>query len=152
MAASSSSVNVNSTRGSRRLRSRCKCDDPVGRWTAWTPDNPGRRFIGCPNFRVNKSNSLFLYHKCIAFSTLFLMPLFAVGKRKRLQVLWLGRSTLARAFTVVQGPPTWTPRWWESIEPGSISRRCWARPFSGRDWGSSSWRQKKAKRWRSCRL
>ncbi|CAI9286855.1 unnamed protein product [Lactuca saligna] len=25
--------------------------DPVGRWTSWTPLNPRRRFIGCPNYQ-----------------------------------------------------------------------------------------------------
>ncbi|KAL4580614.1 hypothetical protein LXL04_016814 [Taraxacum kok-saghyz] len=33
------------------IRSRCGCGDPVGKWTGWRPTNPGRRFVGCPNFR-----------------------------------------------------------------------------------------------------
>ncbi|KAL4557828.1 hypothetical protein LXL04_036022 [Taraxacum kok-saghyz] len=45
MSSSSSSV------GSRSLRERCRCNDRVGHWTGWRPDNPGRRFIGCPNYR-----------------------------------------------------------------------------------------------------
>ncbi|KAL4579333.1 hypothetical protein LXL04_015475 [Taraxacum kok-saghyz] len=27
------------------------CGDPVEKWTSWRPSNPGRRFIGCPNYR-----------------------------------------------------------------------------------------------------
>ncbi|CAI9303767.1 unnamed protein product [Lactuca saligna] len=34
-----------------RLRKRCYCGDPVGRWTSLTPLNLGRRFIGCPNYQ-----------------------------------------------------------------------------------------------------
>ncbi|CAI9299532.1 unnamed protein product [Lactuca saligna] len=45
MSSSSSSSSMN------RLRKRCYCGDPVGRWTSWTPLNPGRRFIGCPNYQ-----------------------------------------------------------------------------------------------------
>ncbi|CAH1432691.1 unnamed protein product [Lactuca virosa] len=51
--ASSSSVGSWSNIRSRRqaLRATCFCEDPVGKWTSWRPTNPGRRFIGCPNFR-----------------------------------------------------------------------------------------------------
>ncbi|CAH1452711.1 unnamed protein product [Lactuca virosa] len=32
-------------------REELRWEDPVGKWTSWRPTNPGRRFIGCPNFR-----------------------------------------------------------------------------------------------------
>ncbi|KAL7603975.1 hypothetical protein Lser_V15G20427 [Lactuca serriola] len=50
---SSSSVGSRSSnrRVMNRLRSRCFCGDPVGKWTLWTPFNLGRRFIGCPNYQ-----------------------------------------------------------------------------------------------------
>ncbi|KAL4578076.1 hypothetical protein LXL04_014192 [Taraxacum kok-saghyz] len=52
MASSSSSVGNRMNRSRRQgLRSRCWCGDLVGKWTAWTPGNPGRRFVGCPNFQ-----------------------------------------------------------------------------------------------------
>ena len=34
-----------------RLRSKCYCGDPDGKWTPWTRFNPRRRFIGCPNYQ-----------------------------------------------------------------------------------------------------
>ncbi|KAL4554543.1 hypothetical protein LXL04_039375 [Taraxacum kok-saghyz] len=51
----SSSSSVGS-RGLRRVngqpqRTHCDCGDPVGKWTSWRPSNPGRRFIGCPNYK-----------------------------------------------------------------------------------------------------
>lgn len=51
--ASSSSVGSMGTNGSRRqvVRDRCYCDIPVGKWISWTPANPGRRFVGCANYR-----------------------------------------------------------------------------------------------------
>ncbi|CAH1440045.1 unnamed protein product [Lactuca virosa] len=50
---SSSSVGSRSSnrRVMNRLRSRCYCGDPVSKWTSWTSFNPGRRFIGCPNYQ-----------------------------------------------------------------------------------------------------
>ncbi|KAL4557104.1 hypothetical protein LXL04_035274 [Taraxacum kok-saghyz] len=52
MAASSSNGSINTNRRARpRLRSRCDCGDLVGKWTSWTDLNPGRRFVGCPNFQ-----------------------------------------------------------------------------------------------------
>ncbi|KAL4580575.1 hypothetical protein LXL04_016774 [Taraxacum kok-saghyz] len=29
----------------------CGCGQPAGMWTAWTIRNPGRRFLGCKNYR-----------------------------------------------------------------------------------------------------
>ncbi|KAL4587070.1 hypothetical protein LXL04_011720 [Taraxacum kok-saghyz] len=64
MASSSSSVG-NRNRGNFRrppLRERCLCDDPVGKWTGWRSNNPGWRFIGCPNFRdVDKNCEYFAW-------------------------------------------------------------------------------------------
>nr|KAJ0212639.1 hypothetical protein LSAT_V11C400161940 [Lactuca sativa] len=34
-------------------RTHCDCDDLVGRWTLRKTGNPKRRFIGCPNYRVD---------------------------------------------------------------------------------------------------
>ena len=51
MSTSSVGSGSNSRRRSQPSRSFCKCGDPVGKWVAWTPNNPGRRFIGCPNFQ-----------------------------------------------------------------------------------------------------
>lgn len=52
MASSSSVGSRNCTRSRRRpLRAKCDCEDVVGKWTSWSAKNPGRRFIGCPNFR-----------------------------------------------------------------------------------------------------
>ncbi|KAL4562367.1 hypothetical protein LXL04_034569 [Taraxacum kok-saghyz] len=50
---SSSSSSVGSRNRAKRppLRARCGCDDPVEKWTDWRSNNPGRRFIGCPNYR-----------------------------------------------------------------------------------------------------
>ena len=40
-----------------RVRVVCECGDICGLWTSWTETNPGRRFIGCPNYRGrNKCN------------------------------------------------------------------------------------------------
>lgn len=41
-----------SRRGRQSQRKKCDCDDPVGKWTAWSEENPGRRFIGCRNYKV----------------------------------------------------------------------------------------------------
>ena len=32
----------------------CKCGDESGKWISWTEKNPGRRFLGCPNYKVNR--------------------------------------------------------------------------------------------------
>ncbi|KAL4560942.1 hypothetical protein LXL04_033099 [Taraxacum kok-saghyz] len=50
MTSSSSTGSVN--RGARQgVRRRCDCGDLVGMWTAWTARTPGRRFVGCPNYK-----------------------------------------------------------------------------------------------------
>ncbi|KAL4570649.1 hypothetical protein LXL04_026308 [Taraxacum kok-saghyz] len=50
MASSSSTGSFN--RGARKgVRRTCDCGDLVGMWTAWTARNPGRRFVGCPNYK-----------------------------------------------------------------------------------------------------
>lgn len=33
------------------VRTKCHCGDDFGMWTSWTPRNPGRRFVGCRNFK-----------------------------------------------------------------------------------------------------
>ncbi|KAL4573940.1 hypothetical protein LXL04_020761 [Taraxacum kok-saghyz] len=63
MSSSSSSVGNRGSNGRRihRFRSRCYCGDPVGRWTAWTPINRERRFLGCPNFQVEHKHCEYFY-------------------------------------------------------------------------------------------
>ncbi|KAL4580315.1 hypothetical protein LXL04_016505 [Taraxacum kok-saghyz] len=39
----------------------CYCGDPVGRRTAWTPINLGRRFLGCPNFQLEHRDCKYFY-------------------------------------------------------------------------------------------
>ncbi|GJW60515.1 hypothetical protein Tco_0109850 [Tanacetum coccineum] len=34
-----------------RVHVLCKCGDVSGMWTSWTQSNPGRRFLGCPNYK-----------------------------------------------------------------------------------------------------
>ncbi|CAI9259314.1 unnamed protein product [Lactuca saligna] len=40
-------------------RTHCDCGDLVGRWTSWKTRNPGRRFIGCPNYRDSSKDCKF---------------------------------------------------------------------------------------------
>ncbi|KAL4559784.1 hypothetical protein LXL04_031930 [Taraxacum kok-saghyz] len=53
MSSSSNGSRIGGHARARRvgLRTTCYCEDPVGKWTSWSIKNPGRRFIGCPNFR-----------------------------------------------------------------------------------------------------
>ncbi|KAL3644635.1 hypothetical protein CASFOL_009815 [Castilleja foliolosa] len=37
----------------------CFCGLRAPMWTTWTDDNPGRRFIGCPNYKDSSSNCKF---------------------------------------------------------------------------------------------
>ena len=53
MASSVSSVSGGGRSRRQGIRSRCGCGDLVGKWTGWRSTNPGRRFVGCPNFRVS---------------------------------------------------------------------------------------------------
>lgn len=46
------------------MRSRCYCCDPVERWTSWTPLNPGRMFIGYPNFQDELKDCK--YFRCVS--------------------------------------------------------------------------------------
>ncbi|KAL4554721.1 hypothetical protein LXL04_037323 [Taraxacum kok-saghyz] len=34
----------------------CGCGQAAGMWTAWTIRNPGRRFLGCKNYRDEGNN------------------------------------------------------------------------------------------------
>nr|KAJ0197556.1 hypothetical protein LSAT_V11C700375950 [Lactuca sativa] len=52
MAFSSTISNNSANRSSKQGRIRCDCDDPISRWTSRKPKNPGRRFIGCPDFKI----------------------------------------------------------------------------------------------------
>ncbi|CAI9260858.1 unnamed protein product [Lactuca saligna] len=58
MASSSSVSNSSAYRSARQVRRRCDCDELVGRWSSWKPKNPGRRFVGCPNYKVSIFESL----------------------------------------------------------------------------------------------
>ncbi|CAI9291668.1 unnamed protein product [Lactuca saligna] len=58
MASSSAVSNSSAYRSTRQVRRRCDCDELVGRWTSWKLKNPGRRFLGCPNYKVNVFESL----------------------------------------------------------------------------------------------
>ncbi|CAH1452358.1 unnamed protein product [Lactuca virosa] len=58
MASSSSVSNSSAYRSARQVQRRCDCDEPVGRWTSWKPENPGRRFLGCPNYKMSVFESL----------------------------------------------------------------------------------------------
>ncbi|KAL3615316.1 hypothetical protein CASFOL_040977 [Castilleja foliolosa] len=42
-----------------RSKRTCFCGLRAPMWTAWTDDNPGRRFIGCPNYKDSSSNCKF---------------------------------------------------------------------------------------------
>nr|KAJ0184532.1 hypothetical protein LSAT_V11C900502280 [Lactuca sativa] len=59
MASSSSVSNSSAYRSARQVRRRCNCDEPVGRWTSWKPKNPGRRFVGCPNYKDKEKDCKF---------------------------------------------------------------------------------------------
>ncbi|KAL4591477.1 hypothetical protein LXL04_004445 [Taraxacum kok-saghyz] len=62
MASSSSSVGNRMNRSRRQgLRSRCWCGDLVGKWTAWTLGNPGRRFVGCPSFQDERRDCRYFH-------------------------------------------------------------------------------------------
>ncbi|KAL4578541.1 hypothetical protein LXL04_014665 [Taraxacum kok-saghyz] len=52
MSSSSSSQGSKANLRQRQRRTRCDCGDYVGKWTAWSEKNPGRRFIGCPNYQI----------------------------------------------------------------------------------------------------
>nr|KAJ0198680.1 hypothetical protein LSAT_V11C600324610 [Lactuca sativa] len=59
MVSSSSVSNSSAYRSARQVRRRCDCDEPVGRWTSWKPKNPGRRFVGCPNYKDKEKDCKF---------------------------------------------------------------------------------------------
>ncbi|PWA76668.1 GRF zinc finger protein [Artemisia annua] len=37
----------------------CECGDESGKWISWTQKNPGRRFLGCPNYKASKHCEFF---------------------------------------------------------------------------------------------
>ncbi|GKB14892.1 hypothetical protein Tco_0848815 [Tanacetum coccineum] len=40
-----------------RVQVWCECGDLYGKWTSWTQTNPGRRFLGCRNYKMLQSKS-----------------------------------------------------------------------------------------------
>ncbi|GJU04129.1 GRF zinc finger protein [Tanacetum coccineum] len=42
-----------------RVQVWCECGDLCGKWTSWTQTNPGRRFLGCPNYKAAKKCDFF---------------------------------------------------------------------------------------------
>nr|XP_023905051.1 uncharacterized protein LOC112016802 [Quercus suber]POE44698.1 hypothetical protein CFP56_76970 [Quercus suber] len=53
-----------SSSGSLRKRgpTRCFCSEKPVLVVSWTPDNPGRRFYGCPNYWVGRKCKFFKWH------------------------------------------------------------------------------------------
>ncbi|KAJ9542236.1 hypothetical protein OSB04_028742, partial [Centaurea solstitialis] len=62
MAGSSSPIRVSA--GASKVSSSnllCYCGDKMKLRTSWTSTNPGRRFLGCPNFECGKKCNMFYW-------------------------------------------------------------------------------------------
>ena len=63
----------------RRAPFRCYCGEKPVLVVSWTPDNPGRRFYGCPNYWVFQYLSFFLIN----------LFFFLLGSSSLVTVGWL---------------------------------------------------------------